>query len=32
MLRLPLICLLMSLLASTTASAGDWRQGWGLVS
>ncbi|EKT4087360.1 M23 family metallopeptidase [Stenotrophomonas maltophilia] len=32
MLRLPLTCLLMSLLASTTASAGDWRQGWGLVS
>ncbi len=31
MLRLPLTCLLMSLLASTTASAGNWRQGWGLV-
>ncbi|OBU65709.1 peptidase [Stenotrophomonas maltophilia] len=29
--RLPLTCLLLPLLASTTASAGDWRQGWGLV-
>ncbi|WP_448123330.1 M23 family metallopeptidase [Stenotrophomonas riyadhensis] len=29
--RLPLTCLLLSLLASATASAGDWRQGWGLV-
>ncbi|MGF6420379.1 hypothetical protein ABH900_003905 [Stenotrophomonas sp. AN71] len=29
--RLPLTCLLLSLLASTTAHAGDWRQGWGLV-
>ena len=29
--RLPLTCLLLPLLASTTVNAGDWRQGWGLV-
>ncbi len=29
--RLPLTCLLLCLLASATAHAGDWRQGWGLV-
>lgn len=29
--RLPLSCLLLPLLASATAHAGDWRQGWGLV-
>ena len=29
--RLPLTCLLLSLLASATVSAGDWRRGWGLV-
>ncbi|WP_369521630.1 hypothetical protein, partial [Escherichia coli] len=29
--RLPLSCLLLTLLASATAHAGDWRQGWGLV-
>lgn len=29
--RLPLSCLLLPLLASATAYAGDWRQGWGLA-
>ena len=29
--RLPLSCLLLPLLASATAHAGDWRQGWGLA-
>ncbi|HBS56527.1 MAG TPA: M23 family peptidase [Stenotrophomonas sp.] len=29
--RLPLSCLLLPLLASATAHASDWRQGWGLV-
>ncbi|AWH55522.1 M23 family peptidase [Stenotrophomonas sp. ESTM1D_MKCIP4_1] len=29
--RLPLSCLLLPLLASVTAHASDWRQGWGLV-
>jgi len=29
--RLPLCCLLLPLLASATAHASDWRQGWGLV-
>ncbi len=29
--RLPLTCLLLFLLASTTTHAGDWRQGWGLI-
>ncbi|MHC1670567.1 M23 family metallopeptidase [Stenotrophomonas maltophilia] len=29
--RLPLSCLLLPLLVSTTAGAADWRQGWGLV-
>ncbi len=31
MSRLPLSCLLLPLLASATAHAGDWRQGWGLA-
>ncbi|MDV3437731.1 M23 family metallopeptidase [Stenotrophomonas sp. C2852] len=29
--RLPLSCLLLALLTSATAHAGDWRQGWGLI-
>ncbi|QGL98103.1 MULTISPECIES: M23 family metallopeptidase [Stenotrophomonas] len=31
MSRLPLSCLLLSLLASASVHADDWRQGWGLV-
>lgn len=31
MRRLPLSCLLLPLLASASANAADWRQGWGLA-
>lgn len=31
MSRLPLSCLLLTLLASASVHADDWRQGWGLV-
>ncbi len=29
--RLPLTCLLLPLLASASAGASDWRQGWGML-